>query len=332
MSKFTLPSVFSYSRSIQTSIGYFYSVGKNNNLSPIKIVEENLRASFSDYTAALKKSPEQLAQGNIHKIESSYLPHDSDTMLLKFNVKIVSNMLSPSNTNEEQAALDFEKFVNLYVGAGGAKLLAEKYIKSLISCGFLWRNKTVSESISLTVTHDDKEYVFEVPKNINDDYYKKYSKEIKSLSLAFEKGLTDESYNALFDVNACCKMGMGQEVFPSQEFMDDKGDLDRVLSSVSIDGVKQATYHKDKISNAIRTIDDWYPEANGRPLAVEPYGLDQAYSVARRTGANSLYGIIEKNLFSFIETLESKGKVTDDMHFIVACLVRGGVYSGKSKK
>jgi CRISPR-associated protein Csy3 len=336
--KFELPSVLSYSRSIQASSGYFYAEGLNGELTPISIIEENLRASFSDFGSGSKRSDTQLSDGNIHRIESAYLPQDSDTLVVKFNFKVVSNFLKPSNTNEENPALVLEEFSDIYMKAGGTKYLANKYIKALISGDFLWRNKTVADSIQITINVKEQAFVFNVPSVVNDVYYNKHETKINELSSIFEKCLTDESFFALFEVETKCFLGKGQEVFPSQEFVDkDKSKADRILSSVNNNGVNQATFHKDKLSNAIRKIDTWYPESNGRALAIEPYGLDQSYSVARRTPKNKkdFYSLIQENLFKYIEDLKNikdGSEIESDVHFIVACLIRGGVYSGKSKK
>jgi len=87
---------------------------------------------------------------------------------------------------------------------------------------------------------------------------------------------------------------------------------------------KCAAIHNVKIGNAIRTIDDWYKNAQF-PIAVEPYGsvtqMGQAYRRSRSLG--DLYTLM-------LDWLNEKDNVSDeDKNFVVANLIRGGVFGGK---
>ncbi|MEI4850471.1 type I-F CRISPR-associated protein Cas7f/Csy3, partial [Klebsiella pneumoniae] len=70
-------------------------------------------------------------------------------------------------------------------------------------------------------------------------------------------------------------IGMGQEVYPSEElvFNKDKGNGEKSKVLYAVDGI--AAMHSQKLGNAIRTIDTWYPEfsdAHIGPIAIEPFG------------------------------------------------------------
>lgn len=67
-------------------------------------------------------------------------------------------------------------------------------------------------------------------------------------------------------------MGKGQEIYPSEELILDKGKGKKSKVLYHVDGT--AAMHSQKLSNAIRTVDTWYPQEEGRriPIAIEPYG------------------------------------------------------------
>ena len=95
----------------------------------------------------------------------------------------------------------------------------------------------------------------------------------------------------LLEVTAFAKVGEGQHIFPSQEFVDKppKGQKSKYLYQIKTNQGMCAGIHSEKIGNAIRTIDDWYTVENSdsikAPIAVEPYGSvpnrGQAYRISK---------------------------------------------------
>ena len=89
--------------------------------------------------------------------------------------------------------------------------------------------------------------------------------------------------NLLLEITAYALIGKAQEVYPSEELVLDKGKGKGKKSKIlyEVDGV--AGMHSQKIGNAIRTIDTWYPdydEVNTGPIAIEPYGAVTNLGVA----------------------------------------------------
>lgn len=84
-----------------------------------------------------------------------------------------------------------------------------------------------------------------------------------------------------------------------------------------------AAIHSQKIGNALRTIDTWYPEAdtNG-PIAVEPYGSVTTQGKAYRTPRDKtdFYTLLDNWL------LKDQEPPLAQRHFVMAVLVRGGVF------
>ena len=103
-----------------------------------------------------------------------------------------------------------------------------------------------------------------------------------------------------------------------------------------------AAMHNVKIGNAIRTIDTWYGDrmlikAEGKnktevvdinssvkfPIAIEPYG-----SVTQHGRA---YRHKDIDLYSLMENWVNDGIEPDQQKFVVANLIRGGVFGGEGE-
>ncbi|WP_181443708.1 type I-F CRISPR-associated protein Cas7f/Csy3, partial [Legionella pneumophila] len=93
-----------------------------------------------------------------------------------------------------------------------------------------------------------------------------------------------------------------------------------------------AAMHSQKIGNALRTIDTWYPEfsdpvSSAGPIAIEPYGAVTNLGKAFRTPAD------KQDFYTFFDTWARGGELSrvEDEHYMMAVLVRGGVF-GESDK
>lgn len=109
--------------------------------------------------------------------------------------------------------------------------------------------------------------------------------ELKELAGVIAAALAGEQH-LLLEVVAYVRMGSGQEVFPSQELILDRGRGDKSKTLYHVSDI--AGIHSQKLGNAIRTIDTWYPNENDEdlgPIAVEPYG--SVTTQAKRTASPS---------------------------------------------
>jgi CRISPR-associated protein Csy3 len=100
-----------------------------------------------------------------------------------------------------------------------------------------------------------------------------------------------------------------------------------------------AAMHNVKIGNAIRTIDTWYSDeaivkADGKdktetikieekyPIAIEPYGSVTQRGIAHRPSKDDLYTLM-------VNWINEKDISIEDKKYVVANLIRGGVFGGK---
>ncbi|RZB36634.1 MAG: CRISPR-associated protein Csy3 [Desulfobacteraceae bacterium Eth-SRB2] len=122
-----------------------------------------------------------------------------------------------------------------------------------------------------------------------------------------------------------------QEIYPSEELVLDKGKGKKSKVLYSVDGI--AAMHSQKIGNALRTIDTWYPdfgdpENSVGPIAIEPYGAVTNLGRAFRHPTKD-----KKDFYTFFDKFARREKLerVEDEHYVMAVLVRGGVF-GESDK
>ncbi|MDM8565033.1 type I-F CRISPR-associated protein Csy3 [Candidatus Halobeggiatoa sp. HSG11] len=337
-----LPSVNAITRTISPSHGLFYSfdsMDKKTDNKPVRLQEVSLvgtLGSLKEGEKAKKDSDankEQTVSSNIQTVDTCFLPPEHDSYCLKFNLKITS-LLDDVISNNPDALGIFKEFIKRYKTEVGGKLLAYRYLTNLVNGKFLWRNK-YAENRQITLQIGEKKHEFNIDLGFGfDDKFKK-SQDQK----AFD-GFVEQFANALFDkdnavviyVEASGKIGYGQEIYPSQEFVnDDKETKSKVLFDVSSYGKRVAAFHSQKIGNAIRTIDTWYAENATHAIPVDPFGPDKKNQKLHRTGTS----IKDNSVYSMLNRLldEKKGIEGNSGagHYLMACFIRGGVYSGKGK-
>ena len=144
--------------------------------------------------------------------------------------------------------------------------------------------------------------------------------EVKSLGQAIASGLAGTEH-VLLQVTAFVRMGAGQEVFPSQELILDKGASKKSKTLYDVQGV--AAIHSQKIGNALRSIDTWYEGAEELgPIAVEPYGSVTTQGKAYRQPKQKM------DFYTLLDNWLLKDQVPplEQQHFVMAVLIRGGVF------
>ena len=108
-------------------------------------------------------------------------------------------------------------------------------------------------------------------------------------------------------------------------FILDKDSAGKSKTLYHVDGV--AAIHSQKIGNAIRTIDTWYEGAEELgPIAVEPYGSVTTQGKAYRQPKQKL------DFYTLLDNWLLKDQVppAEQQHFVMAVLIRGGVFGDAS--
>lgn len=335
--KLATASVLAFERKLDPSDALFYSGRWNDRRdvwaqwAPIKLREKSVRGTISNRMKGSEPNPAkldaQIENPNLQTVDVAALPADADTLKSVFTLRVLGNCGRPSACNNADYLQKLMGEVSGYIAANGFGELARRYAINIANGRTLWRNRVVAEEIEVQVRQLDKGVVaqewtfdalafslrdFEVPAIHRDA--------VQQLAERIESALKGEKY-LLLEVIACVRMGAGQEVFPSQELILDKG-KDR-KSKFLYHVADVAAMHSQKIGNALRTIDDWHEGADEvGPIAVEPYGSVTSLGKAfRQPKAKADFYTLLDNWM-----LRDQIPVLNDQHYVIANLIRGGVY------
>ena len=149
---------------------------------------------------------------------------------------------------------------------------------------------------------------------------------VKPVRVGFTTLLTGAIAPYLLSVTAFVRIGAAQEVFPSQELILDKGKSTKSKTLYAVSGI--AGIHSQKLGNALRTIDTWYPLADeSGPIAVEPYGsvTTQGRAFRQPRDKTDFYTLLDNWL------IRDQVPPAANQHFVMATLIRGGVFGDSGK-
>lgn len=331
MTTFTkLPTVLAFDRKLEPSDGVMSSGtwqdrGNGKNWRPIELFERRNRAVKSNFSQEVLADEDelqkQIAEANLSWGDDAALKHGHDTLRLSFSLRVVAGVQNPTACNNTEFESCFNQVIASYV-QNDIDELADRYAYNIANGRFLWRNRVGAEQIKIRVSGSSlatalefNAYDYSLAETKSDDA------KVKALAQIILDGLKGEK-NSVLVVEAFTQLGDAQRVWPSQEMVlnSAKGEKSRHL--FALEGV--AAMHCEKIGNALRTIDDWYPQFNEtqKPIAIEAYGSVTQRGVAYRSTRNDFKTLLLKWL-----SKESSAQLSsEDKLFVVAMLIRGGVF------
>lgn len=304
--------------------------------APIDLREKSVRGTISNRLKAGKQDDAKLdadiQKPNLQTVDVATLPADADTLKAAFSLRVLGGTGVPSACNNSDYLAKLLATVQGYAEGAGFGTLAARYAYNLANGRFLWRNRVGAEQVEVQVQHMVQGQAvktwtfdalalslrhFDAPASMASD--------LAELASLIAQGLAGTSH-VLLTVEAFARVGAGQEVFPSQELILDKGNSNKSKTLYHVKNV--AAMHSQKIGNALRTIDTWHREAHALgPIPVEPYGSVTTLGKAcRRPGdKEDFYNLLDGWL------LKDKVPELDQQHFVMATLVRGGVFGDAEK-
>ena len=305
---------------------------------PVKLREKSVRGTISN---RLKdKSKEQtdpakldaaIQNPNLQTVDVAALPLDADTLKVQFTLRVLGGTGTPSACNDTDYRKKLTATVAAYVQQHGFDTLAQRYAANLANGRFLWRNRIGAEQVEVQVAHlkngvPAAQWTFQAHDHSLRTLQAPSAEaaDLVALSSLIATALAGSAH-LLLQVTAFVRVGAGQEVFPSQELILDKGSSkkSKTLYAVGDGDNAVAAIHSQKIGNALRTIDTWYPEADDNgPIAVEPYGSVTTQGKAYRQPKAKL------DFYNLLDgwVLKDKLPEPDQQHFVIATLIRGGVF------
>lgn len=338
-------SVLAFERKLDPSDALFFSGSWSSRADSaawpaVAVLGKSVRGTISNRLKTTDADPAKLDAAiqspNLQTVDVAALPAEADTLKLSFTLRVLGGAGIPSACNSVDYQTKLLATVNEYVNSVGFAPLAKRYAANLANGRFLWRNRVGAEQVEVQVAHlvagraahswtfdalaMDLRHLEATPAS--------QAKQLDAVAELIAAGLSGQRH-LLLQVTAYARIGAGQEVFPSQELILDKEKAGKSKTLYAVNGI--AGMHSQKIGNALRTIDTWYPghapEQLG-PIAVEPYGSVTTMGRAcrqPRAGAD---------FYTLFDNWLLKGQVPapEQQHYVMATLIRGGVFGASGQE
>lgn len=344
-------SVLAFERKLDPSDALFFSGAWDQRTASqswpaVTVREKSVRGTISNRLKTKDQDPAKLDAAienpNLQTVDIAALPFDSDTLKVSFTLRVLGGAGTPSTCNDIAYQRKLQNTVKGYVDEHGFTELARRYAYNLANGRFLWRNRLGAEQVSVQIaqlvdgqprlswTFDALSlslHHFDAPSASKDA--------LAELSTLIADGLAS-SRHVLLQVTAFARVGAGQEVFPSQELILRKEDKQVTQDGKTVKKSRTlyvisdtAGMHSQKVGNALRSIDNWYigADVNG-PIPVEPYGsvTNQGYAYRKPAGKLDFYSLLDNWL------LKDRAPAPEHQHFVMATLIRGGVFGDAGKE
>ena len=304
---------------------------------PVEVREKSVRGTISNRLKATEQDPAKLDAKIVHPnpqtVDVATLPSDADTLKVSFTLRVLGGAGTPSACNNADYQRKLLDTVKGYVDAYSFAALARRYAANLANGRFLWRNRIGAEQVEVQVSHlvegrAATTWSFDALSLSLRDFEATPAAgaALDELAALIAEGLGGNRH-VLLEVTAFVRIGGAQEVFPSQELILDKGSSKKSKTLYRVNDI--AGIHSQKLGNALRTIDTWYTGAGELgPIAVEPYGsvTTQGKAYRRPQQKEDFYSLLDGWL------IKDQAPAPDQQHFVLATLIRGGVFGDASKE
>jgi len=355
-----LPGVLSFSRRHVISDGEMFSKMQGGELEPIPVIRHGIRGTQNVIPGKGKDDQKAAAKGerevsNIQITETAKLDPKASAMVVRFGLgmldiaEALDACVGKDRDESDMIRATIDDFTTRAKKSKGLIEVARRYARNIANARWLWRNRTIASVIEVTVSKknsDDgkvkKIATFDsktIPMNSFDDY----SDDEKAVGDEIAAQLKGESEDGLIvEATLAMRADGNVEVFPSQNYVENKPKgFARPLYKIGHPEAPEtktpgtftdtrvmgyAALRDQKIFNALRAIDTWYPafDDTGTPIAIEPMGAS--------LGLQEFFRPKKASSFDMFKRLVDIDPDSPDGMFCIACFDRGGVYSESDKK
>ena len=335
-------TVLAFEKKLVPSDGFLYGTlweeRHTKTPTPLKLNEKSVRGTISNrLKPALQNDPLKLnaevEKPNLQTVDACALSENLDTLKLNFTLKVLGGVEKPSASNGPNFNASYPNVAKSYIEREGFTELAKRYAINIANARYLWRNRVGAEKIEVIVDTGEKDKIIFDAKQFKLRDFNSENPDLLKLAGKIADALCGKLPYLLIGVETFALVGKAQEVYPSEEMVLDKGkgDKSKILYAVN----EVAALHSQKIGNALRTIDTWYPGCDDftvgiGPIAIEPYGAVTNLGKAFRNPKD------KADFYTLFDNFAFGGKLAEkhQEHYVMAVLVRGGVFgqSGKEGK
>lgn len=332
-------SVLAFEKKLVPSDGYFYGTRWDNKsqFAPLSLQEKSVRGTISNrLKGPVKNDPMKLnaevEKANLQTVDACALGVDEDTLMHQFTLKVLGGVETPSACNNANFKTSYQQAAKAYIEKQGFRELGYRYAQNIANGRFLWRNRVGAEQIEVVVKVLNKgqsaQWTFDATQ-YSIHQFDTPDEKVKQLGEKIASALAASQGSLLLEITTYSQLGNAQEVYPSEELVLDKGkgEKSKILYHLN----QHAAMHSQKIGNALRSIDTWYSaygtERGAGAIAIEPYGAVTNLGTAFRTPKENQDFYTHFDKWARGEKLPRE----EDEHYVMAVLVRGGVF-GESDK
>lgn len=345
-----LPSVLSFSRCHIVSDARMYSRLPDGTEQPIPVVRHGFLGTqnFSEVKNGKVPLP--------GVTETARLGTGAVALVVRFGLSMLdigASLHSCSGPNSKEVREELARFVSRARQSDGLMEVARRYARNIANGRWLWRNRSLAKSIAITATvkspnGTDANFRFsslDIPMGNFDGYLESE----RALAREIAAQLCGDSLNSI-EVEAVVtpRVAGNTEVFPSQVYVNPETKpegLGRLIYKInassprsrkSMDPVDfmdaevlgEAALRDQKVWNALRTIDTWYPSfgETGLPISIEPNGANLSLQEFFRKNKEGF------SMFDLLKRIAGIDPNSPDGMFCIAMLDRGGVMSEKDKE
>jgi CRISPR-associated protein Csy3 len=342
--KENIASVLAFEKKLVTSDGFMYGTtwDDRSQVTPLALKEKSVRGTISNrfnkvdtknFDADPVRLDAKVQSANLQRVDVCALASQQDTLNLQFTVKVLGGIIEPSACNNALFKQSYKAAANEYIERQSFIEVARRYAINIANARFLWRNRVGAENIEVQIKAKNstvnQSWVFDATQ-FSTRHFDVNNLQVNELAEHIANVLGSQDGFLLLSINCFVQVGRAQEVYPSEQLVLDKGKGEKSKILYDVNGI--AAMHSQKLGNAIRTIDTWYPEFEDEqktagPIAIEPYGAVTNLGKAYRTPA------AKQDFYSFFDVWARGKKLNriEDEHYVMAVLVRGGVF-GESDK
>lgn len=339
-----LPGVLSFQRGLILSDALFFNRFAEDAPSPVEVVRHGIRGTQN------VNSDQERDVSNPQITETAKTDPAASGILVRFSLRFLpldSTLFACASKNKELLAALRDAIDAFYARAAtseGLQEVARRYARNILNARWLWRNRSLARAITVRVMEGNallaQVDAIKVPVQHFDDY----TQAEMELGRRIADALIGQGVSHTFAIEAEVDFGMtgAVEVFPSQNYIEKKpSGFARPLYKVGHpaafgDGADvrvmgQAALRDQKVGNALRTIDTWYPLFSEvrRPLPVEPCGANIDAQDFFRLGKDASGQKV--SAFDLMRRINLVDPDTGDGQFLIASLLRGGVFSESEK-
>lgn len=347
------PSVLSVQRGTVVTDGVMRSVIPTSGGQTIKELVHVVRHGILGVLPEKNKD----SINNPQRTESAKTDANANALEVSFTYRTIPATELLFDCSETAYRNVLNDFIKRFFAAGNPEFteVCRRYARNILNGRWLWRNRMLGE-VSVTAKSADQVYTSNgsTMKGFGD-----YTKdEIALAENVIIRGLLSVNANTpALEVVGRVDFGFtgAVEVFPSQNMVTGKPkgfarslykldfptrrEMLQIINSSRADGEDSNEFMADqidmgiaalrdqKIGNAIRTIDTWYESGDSAiPIAIEPNGASMASNEVHRQGKTG-----SKELLKKIDEIKPSETFNPDAAFLIALMIRGGVFSGKSE-